>query len=70
MHIFLLHTSCSLLVDNSADLLCSAVEVLIVEDVEVFFLTGDHLLGDVRVGALETENHRLSEGVLLVSSDD
>ena len=60
----------SLLANNFADLLGSAIKVLIVKDIEFFLLTGDHLLGDIGVGALEAEDHRLGERVLLVGLDD
>ena len=65
------YSSCrSLLVDDLADLLCGAVEILVIEDVELFLLAGDHLLGHVGVGALEAQYHRLGERVLLVGLDD
>ena len=56
--------------DDFADLLGSAVEVFIVVNVQLFFFARNHLLGHVRVCALEAQNHRLREGVFLVSLDD
>ena len=53
-----------------ADLLGSAIKVLVVEDVEFLFFSRDHFLGDVRVGTLEAQHHRFVEGVLLVGFDD
>ena len=58
------------LFNDLADLLGRAVEVLVVEDIEFFFLAGDHIFGDVRVGTLEAQHHRFLEGVLLVGLDD
>lgn len=60
----------SLLVDDLADLLSGAIEVFVVEDVQLLLFAGDHLLGDVGVGALQAQNHRLVERVLLVGADD
>jgi len=60
----------SLLVDDLADLLSGAIEVFVVEDVQLLLFAGDHLLGDVGVGALQAQNHRLFERVLLVGTDD
>ena len=58
------------MVDDFADLLRGGVEVFLVEDVEFLLFASDHLLGDIRVGSLEAEDHRLGEGVLLVGLDD
>ena len=66
----LLSSDCSLLVDNLADHLCGAVEVLIVVDVQILFFARNHALGDVGIGALEAQHGRLGERVLLVSLDD
>ena len=60
----------SLLVDDLADLLSGAIEVFVVEDVQLLLFAGNHLLSDVGVGALQAKNHRLVERVLLVGADD
>ena len=50
---------CSLPRNDLADLLSSAVEVFVVEDVQLLFFASDHLLGDVRVGTLQAQDHGL-----------
>ena len=51
-------------------MLCSAIEVFVVVNVEVLLFPGDHLLGNVRVSAFEAQDHRFVEGVQLVGLDD
>lgn len=49
---------------------CSAIEVFVVENVEILLFSSDHLLGNVRVGAFEAQDHRFVEGVQLVGLDN
>jgi len=50
--------------------LSGAVEVFVVVDAELFLFALDHGLGDIGVGASETEDHLLVEVVFLVRVDD
>lgn len=55
---------------NFADKLGSWVKVFIIVNVKFFLFASNHLLGNVRVSSLETENNWFREGVLLVSFND
>lgn len=53
-----------------ANKLGSRVEVLIVVNVELLLFSGNHFLGDVGVGALESQHDGLGEVMLLVGLND
>jgi len=60
----------SLLSDDLTYLLSRAIEVLIIVDAHILLITGNHLLGNVRLGALEPEYDRFVKLENLVGFDD
>jgi hypothetical protein len=57
---------CSSLFDNAGHLLCGGIKITFIEDVKLLFFASDHFTGNIAVSALEAQNHRLGELVLLV----